>query len=131
MRMKIGLLATALVFFATAAKTQTTETLEGVWVGTVKEVNGQQTQVELKLTTAAGTWRMMNTSAGNSSRNPCANKDLPVTIKSSSATELVLQIEGAKVLRGCLNQAVSLQSADTKSLTGSFADGRMVNLIRQ
>ncbi|MFN7855972.1 MAG: hypothetical protein ACK5OA_05245 [Acidovorax sp.] len=97
----------------------------------MKETNGNQTQVELKVANAAGAWRMTGASGASSrNQNPCAKRDLPISVRTNSATDLVIQIEGAQVIRGCLNQTASFKSADGNSLEGSFADGRVVNLKR-
>ncbi|MFN9728322.1 MAG: hypothetical protein ACK543_12570 [Acidovorax sp.] len=130
MRLHTALL-TSLVFVGTSTHSQTRASLDGSWAGTVKETNGNQTQVELKVANAAGAWRItLASGAPSRNQNPCANRDLPISVRTNSATDLVIQIEGAQVIRGCLNQTASFKSADGNSLEGSFADGRVVNLKR-
>lgn len=128
MQIKPLFLAT-LVFWAACAQAQTTGGLDGTWAGTVKEANGSQTEVQLKFSGEVGTWHIYG--QGVRSRNACAGVDLPIIVKSSSATDLAIQIEGGKLIRGCLNQAATFKSTDGKTLEGAFADGRAVSLTRK
>ena len=120
-----GVLVGALVCSA-----QQSPAYAGKWVGLMSTQAGGQLAVELLLTEAGGMWRM--SPHGNSGRNnSCLGKDFPVSVKSSAPTELVIQVNGSKVLQGCLDETASFKSVDWKALEGTLSDGRTVKLERK
>ena len=116
-------------FLATSVNAQQTNVFAGTWSGVMSTQAGD-IPVTLVLTEAAGAWRM-GAKGGMARRNPCLEKDMPVVVKSHSSTELAIAIEGATVLKGCIDATANLKSTDGKNLEGSLNDGRRVKLNRK
>lgn len=90
---------------------------------------GGTVAVDLLITETGGTWRM-STTGQKSHRNPCFGQDLPVVLRSQSATELSIDINGTAFLRGCITTTATLNSIDGKNLEGVLTDGRHVKFSR-
>ena len=123
-----GFLPIAILLLALPAQAQQTSTLLGNWSGTFKG-RGSELGVAMTVKATGGTWTFLPSGA-TGQRNPCVGKALPVVVKSRTDTELVIEIEGARVLQGCLDANVRLRSPNGKSLAGLFEDGRSVSLSR-
>jgi hypothetical protein len=123
-------LAVSLMVLSIPALSQTAGPLEGKWVGTAQGRGGGELLVHLQLTGSAGTWQYPRQGA-KGRNNPCLGVDFPVTVSSRTETELVIAIEGSKVLQGCENQSATFRVTDAKSLEGSLAEGRAVKLTRE
>ncbi len=121
-------LSAALITLPSAA--QQTSSLAGKWSGVMTTQKGVEVGVELALTEAGGTWHM-SIRGGMGRQNPCLRRDFPVAVKSQSATELTMHINGASVLRGCIDATATLTSTDGKHLEGTLDDGRSVKLTRR
>ena len=113
---------------ASTAFSQQSDSLLGKWTGFMTSQGGRETAVELVIGDTGGTWRFTLQGGG---KNPCLGKAFPVSVTAHSATELSLDINGAKVLKGCIQTSASLTSSDGKSLQGKLGDGRRVKLSRQ
>ena len=85
--------------------------------------------LEVVLTGTSGTWRMTSMT-GPGRNNPCLGRELPVVILAQSDNELNLEVQGGKVIQGCLDQTASLKLIDPKTLDGALKDGRPVKLSR-
>jgi hypothetical protein len=100
----------------------------GNWSGTMEGNGGRQVPVEVTLMDSGGTWRM--TVSGPAGRgNPCFGKDLPLVLE-TTPEGVVLDIKGAQVITGCLDQRATLTHVNGK-LTGTLKDGRAVTLVRK
>jgi hypothetical protein len=120
-------IAAAILLLAFPAQAQQTATLLGTWSGTYKG-RGSELGVTMIVKETGGTWTFSPIGA-TGQRNPCVGKSLPVVVKSRTDTELVIEIEGARVLQGCLDATVRLRSGG-KTLRGLMEDGRSVTLAR-
>jgi hypothetical protein len=120
------------VFIATAssaAVSQQAGPFQGKWSGSMPGQSENQLGVELEVGDTTGTWRM--TPQGNwGLKNPCFKRLFPVTVTSQSTTELRIEINGAKVLQGCMNQSAFFKQVDANTLEGELGDGRLVKLSR-
>lgn len=102
----------------------------GRWAGTMTGRNGGKVEVELVLKGEAGTWRMSNSSRKGGS-NPCLGRDLPVAVVSRTDVELQFDVNGAQVIKGCIDHRVTLTTNDGKTLKGSVSDGRALEFARR
>ncbi len=119
----LGLVQTAIA--------QQGNTLMGNWVGTMQGLSGNQLNVELTLGESSGVF-LMRPPRGNAGRsNQCFGKDFPVSVSSQSSSEAAIEIKGASVLPGCIDQSVTFKSADGKSMEGVLPDGRQIRLSRK
>jgi hypothetical protein len=118
------------VLISLPSAAQQTDSLVGKWSGVMTTQKGAEVGVELTLTDSGGTWHM-SMRGGMGRQNPCLGRDLPVVVKSQSATALTMDISGASVLRGCIDATATLTSADGKRLEGTLDDGRSVKLTRR
>lgn len=101
----------------------------GRWSGSIamSRNNGQQVQLELSITQTGGTWRLIGRAKGD----PCLGKDFPIVVTSQSEMELQVEVKGASVLQGCMDQAAILKTSDMKHVDGVLADGTAFQLVRQ
>ena len=114
-----------------SAIAQQSNTLVGNWVGTMQGLSGNQLDVELTLGEKSGVF-IMRPPRGNAGRsNQCFGKDFPVTVSSQSPSEAAVEIKGASVLPGCIDQSVTFKTADGKSMEGVLPDGRQIRLGRK
>lgn len=119
----------SLVLFCAASQSQESR-YEGRWHGALATPDGNQLDVDLAIKGSTGTWRMRLHSLAAGRLSPCLDRDLPVVVLSESDTELVIHIQGAKVMQGCLNQRARFQPVDGKTLEGRLGDGRTMKLSR-
>ena len=121
------LVAITLIPFAVAA--QQVEPFAGKWSGTVVGGNGAELALEVSISGASGTYRILprGTQARN---NPCFGKEFPVQVTSQTEAELKFEVKQSSVLPGCPDQSVTLRNSGAKSLEGTTADGRAVKLSR-
>jgi hypothetical protein len=100
----------------------------GTWTGTMQGLNGGKIPIEVKLGESSGTWRMAMLGAAGRN-NPCSGKELPVLVQ-PGADAVVLDIQGEKLIQGCLHTKATLSLANDE-LKGTLADGRPVALNRK
>jgi len=101
----------------------------GQWAGTMTGRNGGKVEVDLVLKGEAGTWRMSNSSRKGA--NPCLGRDLPVVVVSRTDTELQFDVNGAQVIKGCIDNRATLTTDDGKTLKGRLNDGRTLEFSRR
>lgn len=124
------LIVFSIVLLSFPAISQQSTSLVGKWSGVMSTQKGGEVSVELDVAETGGTWRM-SMPGGKGRNNPCLERDIPVTIKSLSTAELSIDINGASVIKGCIDASASLRSTDGKHLQGSLTDGRRVSLSRK
>lgn len=129
MTQKLSLLFIAAV--ASAAVAQQSGPMDGKWSGTLKTRDGHEVATVLVVSAAGSTWQMLTQGATKGQRNPCREKQFPVTVTSQSASELALEIRGASVIKGCIDTKGVLKSTDGKTLHGTLEDGKEINLSRK
>lgn len=112
------------------AFSQQVNSFQGKWAGTMVAKNGGEVSIELVINEAAGTWRLIARGM-QGKNNQCFGKNFPVKVISHSETGLELDIDGASVLQGCIDQTATLKSSDNKTLEGALRDGRTVKVVRQ
>lgn len=128
--LKHTLTAVLIVFSSTTTFSQQPSAFTGKWAGSMETVNFGATPVELVINDTGGTWRVFS-KVGGDKNNACLGKEFPVVVTSQTATDLVFEVRGSEVIRGCPNPSVSLKSPDGKTLVGALKSGGAVNLIRQ
>jgi len=129
--MRYRKLVTALIILASpAAFSQQPGTFQGKWSGPMKGQGGGDNTLELTIGEAGGTWHM--TADGNRGRaNACLRRDFPVVVTPKSPSEVSIEIKGAQILQGCIDQTGVLKLVDGKAIEGSLADGRTFTLTRR
>jgi hypothetical protein len=126
--MRVQLLAlVAATFYCSSSLAQQTNPFEGKWSGTLQTAGGRGLPIEAVFDAVGGKWRIV----ASSKENLCMNRDLPLTITSQSAAELVFALHGSKALAGCSDTTISLKLIDTKTLEGAVDDGRKVRLMKE
>ena len=120
--------AAVLVLFASAAYAQQ-GTYIGKWTGTATASNGSTVRVNVNMTKDGGTLR---TSPGSNTVtiDQCHDRDIPITVQSQTATEVVIAIKGASVLKGCIDETATLKMSDANTIQSTLQDGRVVKLTR-
>ena len=88
----------SIVLLCLPAISQQSTSLVGKWSGVMSTQKGGEVSVELDVAETGGTWRM-SMPGGKGRSNPCLGRDIPVAIKSLSATELSIAINGASVIK--------------------------------
>ncbi len=124
-----ALFASSLFLLASIAHAQQ-PALQGKWTGQATNSTGAQVQVDLVVAKAGATLRLSQ-SGGYVTRDECLDRDIPVSVTSQSDSEMVVAIQGAKVLRGCLDETATFKLTDPKTLQGTLKDGRTVKLVRK
>lgn len=124
--------AIALLAWPPALWAQDAGPYAGQWVGTMKSQAGGEVKVDLMLQGAAGTWRMSTPDRpGRARANPCLERDLPVALVAQTAQEVQFDVQGAKVVKGCIDHRATLTTIDGKTLQGRLADGRALTFTRR
>jgi hypothetical protein len=89
-----------------AAAGQTPNPFDGIWRGSFAG-SSHSNEIELVIAGTEGSvTRFGQSSAPN---NACLNRPLPVVVQQFSAEELVIRIEGTKVLQGCADRVSRLR----------------------
>ncbi len=55
--------------------------------------------------------------------NPCLGKPLPAIVKSVSETEVLIEVDGKSVLRGCFTGTLALHPGDDGTWIGTLPTG--------
>jgi hypothetical protein len=96
----------------------------------MKGKGGGDNMLELTIGEAGGTWHMK--AEGNRGRgNACFGRDFPVVVTPKSPSEVSIEIKGAQILQGCIDETGVLKLVDGKAIEGSLADGRTFTLTRR
>lgn len=119
-----------LAAFGTASLAQATD-FQGKWTSQLISKSGKDQVIELVLNESDGTWLMVPQTGKSGKSDPCVGKEFPVAVVSQSSPDIVLEINGSKVIAGCINQGASLKLMDGKTLEGSLKDGRALKFVRQ
>jgi hypothetical protein len=126
----VGILA--LMALAGAAWSQDAGPFAGKWIGTMTVQSGRKVQVDLELQDAGGTWHMSTPDRpGRSRGNPCLGLDMPLVVVAQSQDELQFDVQGGKVIKGCIDERATLTTNDGKSLQGQLSDGRALTFSRR
>ncbi len=107
--------------------------LSGKWRGTLETKSGTAPmELYVVIKGRTGTLRMSLSARalGSGRLGACYDRDLPLEVVEPTDTDVVLDVQGAKVLQGCLNQKARLKLVDGKTLEGTLADGRAMKLTR-
>ena len=96
---------------------------DGKWSATFKSQSGLSDHGELVLSGQGGTWKFISIHGHQMSRYPCVDRELPVTVRSSSPEELTFAIEASKAVAGCTDRSVAVKRVDDKTLEGHFLEG--------
>ena len=120
-------LASLLVLFTSFAFAQT---FDGKWSGPATSPSAGDIQVDLTITKSGGVMRYEQ-KVNYTSIDQCANRDITVSVVSQTATEMVIAIQGAKVLKGCFDETATLKIVDGKTLQSTLKDGRTMKLSRK
>jgi hypothetical protein len=124
------LLAASAAAFSLATQAQPTSAVQGQWTGVTKSPStGQELQVQVLIRPDGGTWKY-STHTPAKRAGPCLERELPLHARSLSATQLVLVVEGSKVMTGCPDFKLTLEQLDDSTLAGQFVDGRPLRLQR-
>lgn len=122
----------ALLVLCNVARAQDAGPYAGAWVGTMKTQVGGEARIDLVLKGVAGTWRM--STPGRTARaraNPCLERDFPVVVVAQGDGQLQFDIEGGKVIKGCIDHRATLTAADDNTLQGRLSDGRTLSFSRR
>ena len=103
MRTMIVLL-TSLFLGCGTVTAQTPNPYDGTWRGSFAG-SSRVNAIELTISGAEGSVMMF----GQGNTNPCLNRRLPVVVQQFSAEELLIRIEGSKVLQGCADRVSRLR----------------------
>ncbi len=68
-----------------------------------------------KVTDQGGVWETYT----RNKNNPCAGREVPMKIESSSATEIKLELQFSEIIPGCKNITVTLSVAPDGKVTGT------------
>ncbi|MBV8036532.1 hypothetical protein [Roseateles sp.] len=120
--------ASLLVLFTSFASAQQS-TFDGKWSGPATSPSAGQIQVNLTIAKGSGTMRYAQ-KVNYTTVDQCANRDIPVSVVSQTASEMVIAIQGAKVLKGCIDETATLKLVDGKTLQSTLKDGRAMTLAR-
>lgn len=105
-------------------------TFDGKWSGPATSPSAGDIQVDLTIAKSGGTLRYEQ-KVNYTAIDQCANRDIPVSVVSQTATEMVIAIQGAKVLKGCFDETATLKIVDGKTLQSTLKDGRTMKLSRK
>ena len=120
--------ASMLLFVSSLAQAQTSDTLDGRWIGTTKSPStANELQIQAKILQAGGTWRYVTAA----SKATCLNRDFPLSIKPMPNAKMIFNVDGPSVVTGCPSFVLTLERTDELTLTGTFKDGRHVVLKKQ
>lgn len=122
----------ALMSLCVAAWAQDAGPYAGTWIGTMKSKVGGEVRVDLVLQGAAGTWRMSTPDRTARGRvNPCLERDFPVAVASQGDGQLQFDVQGDKVIKGCVDQRATLSGSGADRLEGQLNDGRALSFTRR
>ena len=104
----------------------------GKWVGTMTTKAGGDVRVDLVLEGASGHWRMSTPDGTARSRvNPCLERDFPLVLTAQADGQLQFDIEGGKVINGCIDARATLNASGDNALQGRLGDGRALSFTRR
>ena len=123
--------ASMLLFVSSLSQAQTSDTLDGRWIGTTKSPStANELQIQVKISQAGGTWRYV-TAASKARNTNCLNRDFPLSIKPMPNAKMIFNVDGPSVITGCPSFDLTLERTDELTLSGTFKDGRHVVLKKQ
>jgi len=128
-KIRFFLLGSALL--ATIASAQESFPYDGKWRASFRGPGGEQATAELALKGTGGTWRYVPNRGHMNSRYPCLDREFPVVVRSTSASEFKFDIDASKELPGCKDRSVTVKVLDSKNLEGQFGDGVVLKLTRE
>jgi hypothetical protein len=118
--------ALAAALLAAPVLAQTDNPYNGKWtISFDAKKSGADVEGSILVNGEGGTWDM-----ALSSKNPCAGRQYPITVKKASADELVFTVERAKTLAGCKNSTHTFKRVDDKTLKGEVSEGREASMVR-
>ena len=126
--MHLRSLVTAILVGVAASALAQSEAFVGRWSGTMQVSEGRELPLEVTINETSGAWKMVLVGPRGRA-NPCLGRDLPMTVE-AKGDSVVLDIRGAEVLAGCLNQRVTLTLTGGQ-LSGQFPSGSAVKLTKK
>jgi len=86
----------------------------GTWKATW-QTEKKSYEAVMTVTDTGGTWQ----TAYADKYNPCAGREVPMKVESSSATAVQFQLQFSEVMHGCQNVNVALKIAPDGTVTGT------------
>ena len=124
----------AVVVFAPSALSQSSPSLDGIWLGRVALTGGRAGEVEMTVRGTEGTWRLFRStgSAGTQMKDdPCLDRAHPIAITPLAPDRYRLVVEASKTLSGCRDSKAEFAVFESNRIDGQFAGGRERHLKRK
>jgi len=112
---------------ATNASAQDKNPYDGEWLIKI-ERNAYRGEADLTITGTDGTYRRRLVGGKD---DPCAKREIPITITKATADELEYTIYGSKALAGCPDGQVTMKKAADGTLEGSVSNGAKFKQIKK
>ena len=116
-----------LVLGVPLAIAQTLNPYNGTWVVSFDGKSTADLEGKVIVADGGGTWKVL----ARSTKNPCIGREAPIAVQSSSADELVIEVNRSKVLSGCKDFTFRFKKIDDKTLEGKLSDGRAMTLTKE
>lgn len=97
-----------------AALAQVSAPFVGTWKASW-QTDKKSYEAVMTLTEAGGTWKTATMDKGN----PCAGREVPMKVESSSPTEVQFQLRFSDVMTGCQNVNVALKADADGKVSGT------------
>lgn len=120
---RLPLLPLGAALWAALASAQQPGPYDGKWEASFKSSHGISDRAELVLHGQSGTWKFIATHGHQAGRYSCLDRELPVTVRSSSPEGLTFVIEASKAIAGCADRSVTVKPAGDNTLEGHFLEG--------
>lgn len=127
-RFSLSLLA--MLMFSAAAAADGAAPFIGKWSGQFQLKGEGSRDIELVITDQGGTYKAYARKHVDQ-KNPCLGRDFPVTLQQKSSTTLVVVVNAADAISGCVNLELTLNLVDSTHLEGSLRNGNPVFLERK
>jgi hypothetical protein len=105
--------------------------LDGSWSGTMEGLNGTNLQTEVAISQGGGTIKIRPPAGLSGRNNMCMNKEFPLSVIQVENALPTIQVQGAKVMAGCIDAAIKVTSIEEQELKASFPDGRSIVLRKR
>jgi hypothetical protein len=107
-----------------AALAQDSNVFNGKWTAIVA---GDPRTAQVVIADSAGYW----TRGRPSFKQACPGKHFPLTVTSHSATDIVFEVDGSKLIPGCAHFSVTAKAIDANTLEGTSSSGGSIKLVRR
>ena len=115
-------LAGAGVFASVSAQELDGNFYDGTWTARLQCRTGKGTcAARLSIADFAGTWQDL--SGTSAARRMCGGKKMPLTVQSSTRSQLAFTVFGDSVSQACPTLGIVVKPIDAKTLAGSVAIG--------